>query len=338
MLATHPPAKLTTTGIWHCVASHARGEKQPRGKRVSRAKHQGNSATERLAVLLASAAALFCIAGTAVAQELVHFPALEDNGPGQASTTLDGYLFRPAGEGRRPAIVGLHGCSGMFNRRTGAILESLSAWAAELNRRGYTVLLVDSLGPRHHGEMCSVGGFDLALYRQRPKDAYGALRYLQSQPFVQGDRVAVVGWSQGGATVLNSIGGQSLGRPAQLPQDDFRAAVAFYPGACNDSRQPVGWTTTIPLLVLMGAEDVWTPAAPCQAFLAGATGRGAPIEAVVYPGAYHAFDAPNLPRRELPDYRTREGVVPIIATDPAARQDAVARVPTFLTRFLDSPR
>ena len=89
----------------------------------------------------------------------MHFPSLEDNGPGQPSTTLDGYLFRPPGEGRHPAIVGMHGCSGMFGAR-GAIVSVLSAWARELNRLGYVVLLVDSFGPRRHGEMCSIGGFE----------------------------------------------------------------------------------------------------------------------------------------------------------------------------------
>jgi dienelactone hydrolase len=292
---------------------------------------------KRSGKLVASLVAL-CLGGAAApAQEVVHFPSLEDNGPGQPSTVLDGYLFRPAGEGRHPAIVGLHGCSGMFSRATGMISQIYRQWADELTRRGYVFLLVDSFGPRHHGEMCSMSGFDMGLYRQRPRDAYGALWYLQAQPFVRGDRIGAVGWSQGGATVLNSIGTQSLGRPAQLPQGDFRAAVAFYPGACNDARQP-GWTSTIPLLVLMGAEDVWTPAAPCQAFLAGAAGRGARIETQLYPGAYHGFDAPNQPRRELPDYRTRTGVVPIVGTDPAARQDALTRVPAFLAPYLDGGR
>jgi dienelactone hydrolase len=87
----------------------------------------------------------------------------------------------------------------------------------------------------------------------------------------------------------------------------------------------------------MGAEDVWTPTAPCKAFLDGAIGRGARIEMQVYPGAYHAFDAPNQTRTELPAYRTRAGVVPIVGTDPAARQDALARVPAFLARYLNAP-
>ena len=292
---------------------------------------------KRPGIFVAAIVALAFAGAAAPAQEVVHFASLDDNGPGQPSTVLDGYLFRPAGEGRHPAIVGLHGCSGMFSRATGQIAQIYRQWADELTRRGYVFLLVDSFGPRRHGEMCSVGGFDLGLYRQRPRDAYGALWYLQAQPFVRGDRIGVIGWSQGGATVLNSIGVQSLGRPGQLPQGDFRAVVVFYPGACSNERQP-GWTSTIPLLALMGAEDVWTPTPPCQAFLAGAAARGARIEQVVYPGAYHGFDNPNQPRRELPDYRTRAGVVPIVATDPAGRQDALARVPAFLAPYLDAGR
>src|SRR5207237_6267543 len=104
---------------------------------------------------------LFAWGNPAPAQELVHFPSLEDNGPGQPSTQLDGYLFRPAGEGRHPAIVGLHGCSGMFSRANGMIAQIYRQWAEELTRRGYVFLLVDSFGPRQHGEMCSVGGFGL---------------------------------------------------------------------------------------------------------------------------------------------------------------------------------
>jgi len=265
------------------------------------------------------------------AQELVHFPSLD------GATQLDGYLYRPAGEGRHPAVVGLHGCSGMFSRATGAISPIFREWAAELTRQGYVVLLVDSFRPRNHGEMCSILGFDLDIYRNRPKDAYGALWYLQAQPFVRGDRVGLMGWSQGGGVTLFSIGNRSLGRPASLPQGDFRAAVAFYPASCSVERQPSDWTSRIPLSILTGAEDVWTPAAPCKTFLDAAVARGAPIETQIYPGAYHAFDAPNQPRTELPNYRTRAGVVPIVGTDPAARQDALVRVAAFFARYLNPP-
>jgi dienelactone hydrolase len=56
----------------------------------------------------------------------------------------------------------------------------------------------------------------------------------------------------------------------------------------------------------------------------------------VYPGAYHGFDRANSPIHEYPEYRTSAGVVPILGTDPAARQDALTRVPAFLARFLQN--
>jgi dienelactone hydrolase len=267
------------------------------------------------------------------AEEVVQFPSLEDNGPDQPSTVLNGYLFRPAGEGPHPAIVGLHGCSGMLVPANGQLTPLYRAWGTELANRGYVVLLVDSFAVRQHGEMCSIQGFDLRIYRKRPRDAYGALRYLQAQPFVHGNRIAAMGWSQGGGVVLYSIAERSPARPGNLPQGDFRAAITFYPGACNEARQ-AGWASRIPLLVLTGDADVWTPMAPCKTFVDAAVARGNNVEMQIYPGAYHAFDAPNRPRTELPAYITRAGIVPIVGTDPAARQDAFARVPAFLARYL----
>src|SRR5271168_2115645 len=102
-------------------------------------------------------AGVFLLSAAAAAQELVHFSSFEDNGPGRSSKTLDGYLFRPAGEGRHPAVVFLHGCGGLFMRWSGAIDTGERDWAGELSRRGYIVLMVDSFGPRNQGETCSAG-------------------------------------------------------------------------------------------------------------------------------------------------------------------------------------
>src|SRR5260370_32572901 len=73
---------------------------------------------------------------------------------------------------------------------------------------------------------------------------------------------------------------------------------------------------------------------PCKVLLDGAVGRGAQIEVQIYPGAYHSFDRADSPRRELPEYRTAAGIVPIAGTDPSARQDVLSRVPAFLARFM----
>ena len=282
----------------------------------------------RIAWMAAAALGLWAV-GSAMAQEAVHFPSLD------GATTLDGYLFRAPGEGRHPAIVFMHGCGGMFSR-AGPIDPRLRGWATAFNGAGWSVLMVDSFRPRGVGNTCAPSTYDQRVADTRPKDAYGALYYLQSQPFVRGDRVAVIGWSAGGGAVLGTIPRDSVGRPAALPQDDFRAAVAFYPARCSLQRRSPGWTTGIPLLVLVGDADVWTPAAPCRDFVAAAVARGAPIEMQIYPGAYHDFDAPNLPVRQYPQYTTTAGIVPIMGSDPAARADAYSRVPAFLARYLSN--
>jgi dienelactone hydrolase len=67
-------------------------------------------------------------------------------------------------------------------------------------------------------------------------DAFGALRYLQSLPYVQADRVAAIGWSQGGVYAMAAINGPSLERAKErgvdLPAVGFAAAIGVYPGGC----------------------------------------------------------------------------------------------------------
>ena len=82
----------------------------------------------RLFPLWAGAFALLCGAG-ARAQQIVHFPSLD-----ASATVLDGYLFRPVGDGRHPALVFLHGCTGLISRTTGRIASRESDWAARRRR------------------------------------------------------------------------------------------------------------------------------------------------------------------------------------------------------------
>jgi dienelactone hydrolase len=270
------------------------------------------------------------------ALETVHFASLD------GKTDLTAYLGRHPGDAPRPAVVLMHGCSGLLNGQ-GRIIPLYRAWMRALFAKGYDVLTVDSAASRGFGQTCTPGPNRITMWRDRPSDAYGALAYLQAQPSVRADRVALMGWSQGGGVVLLSINDKSIGRPAALKQD-FKAAVSFYPGACSDRFQskpwtevePQGWTTPVPLLVLFGAADTWTPLAPCEEFLERAKARGNPVELKIYANAVHAFDAPDLPRTELPAYRTGNGPVPVIGTDRDARADAFSRVLEFLKLRLES--
>jgi dienelactone hydrolase len=267
----------------------------------------------------------------------INFPSLD------GTTTLIAHLFRPkdSGDAPRAAVVMMHGCSGLL-AKNGRFFPIYRAWARTLLEQGYVVLVVDSATSRGFGQTCSAGAARRTMWLNRPKDAYAALSYLQAQPFVRADRIALMGWSQGGGVALLSINDKSSGRPSEL-KDDFAAAVSFYPGACSETWQskpytpvePQGWTTRVPLLVLMGDADTWTPLPPCEAFLSAAKVRGNPIELKTYANAVHGFDAPNTARHELPQYQSPDGRIPIVGTDKDARADAFTRVPAFLAEKLE---
>ncbi len=273
---------------------------------------------------------LACIvASSSLAEELVQF-----HNPDR-KLTLAGYLSRPTSDGPAPAVVFLHGCSGLVSN--GRPTPLYQDWRDALLKEGFVVLMVDSASPRGFGQTCTGGDARKRMWAERPSDAYAALTYLQSQPFVDATQINLGGWSQGGGVVLLAIGKRSSGRPNPQPSHDFARAFALYPGACSEALQsrpfvdapPRSWTTDIPLLVLMGAVDNWTPSMPCEDFLWGAQERGARVDFRTYGGAAHGFDAPRSPMRSIEAYR--EGAwVPVIGTNEEARTDAFDRVRAFL--------
>jgi dienelactone hydrolase len=49
-------------------------------------------------------------------------------------------------------------------------------------------------------------------------------------------------------------------------------------------------------LILIGDADDWTPATRCTTYVAAQHGQPHSLDIKVYPGAYHAFDAPGVAR------------------------------------------
>lgn len=277
-----------------------------------------------LAFLLGPGAAL-----AEVPSERVGFASLD---PGVA---LDGWLYRPPGEGPFPALVLLHGCGGPG--RGGQPSARHRQWAGRLRGEGYLALLVDSFAGRGVREICTQKSGQRALRpAHRVQDAYGALRYLQARPDVLAGRVGVLGWSHGGTTTLHAVDAPAQERFAAPGGDGFRAAVAFYPGCTQLNRQAEMYRLQAPLQVLIGEADDWTPAEPCAALTKTVAARGEPMRIALYPGAYHGFDSPNAPlrvRHDVPN-GVRPGSGVTHGTDPAAREDALARVSAFFAENL----
>jgi poly(3-hydroxybutyrate) depolymerase len=106
---------------------------------------------------------------------------------------IQGYLAKPEGAGPFPAVIGLHGCAGMPDTTKRKLVDELVGW-------GYVVLLVDSVATRGIEHACTGGFSDIAGMRR--SDAYGALAFLARQTFVDPQRVAAIGFSQGGWVTL----------------------------------------------------------------------------------------------------------------------------------------
>lgn len=244
------------------------------------------------------------------------------------NVTLHATLYRPEGAGPFPAVVALHDCGGLVHRpKTDAQLYA--EWARLLVGDGFVVLFPDSFGSRGIGSQCRERNRKVRASRERVADANAARLWLQAQNYVRGEHISLLGWSNGGSAALWTV------RPTLAPRDksaDFRSAVAFYPG-CGRLRE-TAWSARVPTLILIGSADDWTPAVTCQQMVAGAHGRSARVQIVVYPGAHHEFDWINAP------IRLRTGLVNTAdptgkahgGTNPTARNDALKRVPQWLAR------
>jgi dienelactone hydrolase len=287
---------------------------------------------QRLVATALAALVLLAVERTGLAQDAVSFPANDADLTRGAPTMLEGLLYRPAGNGPFPALVVLHGCGGLY-RNDGSLVGRHDAWARLLVSEGYITLLVDSFGPRGVRQICTVKEPTVRPAFERARDAYGALRYLQSRNDVDPGRIGLFGWSNGGSTVLWTLDDAIRARPIDLPGADFRVAVAFYPG-CTSLLRRDHWRPIAPLLVLIGADDDWTPAEPCISLVERVRAAGADVGIVVYPDAYHVFDAPSTRLRVLQNIASTKSGTATVATNPQARRDALERVPRFLAERL----
>lgn len=232
---------------------------------------------------------------------IAKFKSLDVNKTGEQQI-LKGKLTKPSGDGPFPAIVLLHGCGGPK--------EYYSAWIGRLQRWGFVTLMVNSFGPRGASD-CWTGQEKLISPPRRALDAHGAKLYLADLPYVDRNRVAVMGWSHGGMSTLEAVQDHHQGGP-------FKAAIAFYP-LCKQMSN-----INAPLLVLIGEKDDWTPAYQCEKFILPEESEQETV-LKVYPNAYHCFDQPF----NLRTYRGHK-----LGRNSSAASDAYDRVRAFLEKYL----
>lgn len=230
--------------------------------------------------------------------------------------TITGYLFRPGGPAPFPAIVALHGCGGLFKRNDQNFSSRHADWAQRFRKAGYVVLFPDSFGSRGHKSLCKIKKRPVK-HADRVGDARAAADWLAEQDFIDAGKVVLLGWSNGGSTVMRAVA------PDAAPQKtDFKAAIAFYP-SCRWALNKATWQPRIKPAIHIGAADDWTPPGPCRELAAKWN-----LRLVLYEGAYHGFDAPNSRVRVLTGraYSSNGDGKVHVGTNHAARKAAIADV------------
>ena len=260
------------------------------------------------------------LALSAHAQERVGFASLD------RPVQVVGFLFEASGAAKAPAVVMLHGCGGPYNK-AGALSQRSTDYARLLNEHGMHALVLDSLTPRGERELCTQRlGQRKVTQANRRLDALAAIDWLAQRERVDAQRIGLLGWSNGGSTVLATI--NAVRQPGDAQGAQLATfAVAFYPGCEADLKR--GFSTDVPLLMLVGEADDWTPAAPCHALARSGGGRAAQIEG--YAGAYHGFDStgPVIHRRDVPN-GVHPGAGVHVGGNEAAREASQRRLLKFL--------
>ncbi|BBO15165.1 dienelactone hydrolase [Bradyrhizobium ottawaense] len=244
-----------------------------------------------------------------------------------ASGVLHAQLYKPEGPGPFPAVVALHGCGGLGSH-SDPVLPRYRDWAERLLRAGNAVLLPDSYGSRELGPQCRVKEMHVKARRERVTDVAASRAWLMKQSWVARDRVSLMGWANGASALLWAVRPQGAARDLE---PDFRAAIAFYPD-CRISAG-LGWSTRVPTLVLIGANDDVSSPPACRQMVEGAHGRSALARIVVYPGAYHDFDRANTPLHAAGG--SNDAAVPErghLGTDAKARAESQKDVAQWLAR------
>jgi len=241
-------------------------------------------------------------------------------------------MFKPDGAGPFPGLVLLPTCSGHHFLHT-------FDWAKRALDHGYAVLVVDPLSPRGVRDNCS-GVWAVGPVRFM-KDGFDAAEHLRRQPFVDPDRIGLMGFSEG---AMAGLGASGVKRAHDGGRRPFQAIVAAYPICMFASiKMPSSGRVVemhflpdqieVPLLVLMGDRDNETHAVrDCVPMLEPLKSRGNPVDYRLY-HATHNWDARET-RTTAFSKRGLDGEIIVYEYDAAVTEQSAKDAFAFLDAHL----
>ncbi len=193
------------------------------------------------------------------------------------NTTMKGFLaWDDTTPAKRPGILVVHEWWGLN--------DYARSRAKQLAELGYTAFAVDIYGDGKAAEHPKDAGALAASVMKDPQVALArlqaALDVLKSQPTVDPEKIAAIGYCMGGAIVLNAV-----------RQGMDLDAVASFHGSLG-GLMPIKGPMKAKILVCHGAADSFNPPEKVAAFQEEMTGAKADFKFIAYPGAKHGFTNP----------------------------------------------
>lgn len=175
------------------------------------------------------------------------------------------------------------------------------SWETYMAQKGYLLFIIDNRGSEHRGK-----AFEQATFRhlgqEEMKDQMKGVEYLQSQPYVDKDRIGVHGWSFGGFMTISLMTNYpdvfKVG-VAGGPVIDWKWYEVMYGERYMDTPQtnPEGYAQTSllakakdlkgKLQIIQGLNDPTVLPQNCYSFLKACIAVGTQPDFFVYPGEPH---------------------------------------------------
>ena len=183
----------------------------------------------------------------------------------------------PAATDKLPAVILVPGVGGPTSEH--------DRWAEELNSIGIAVFILDPYAGRGAltlNERIPLGQRTMIL------DSYRALALLAGNPRIDPARIAVMGFSLGGAAGLYSSN-ERFRKMYGPSTTQFAAHIALYAG-CDVIYHDDTKTTGKPIRLFHGAADDWVSIVPCRSYVERLKKAGADVTLTEFADAYHAYD------------------------------------------------